>query len=268
MHESAFDKFEVFVRTYLQPCANQPLNVLDVGSRAIGNGSLTHRSTILAQGWSYFGMDMEPGENVDLVVPDGYDWKEIDDDQYDVVLCSQVLEHTRYPWRLTQEIARVLRPRGLAFLIAPSAGHVHRYPEDCFRYFPDGLPALAHAAGLQIVEAHVQQRLAYRSNIWLDAAAVVQKPMRSPQEAGRERARLELSKLSLKRDLDPDDLETVDFTPKTSVASPFADLSSSGPGRAFAGRDALLAQKFAPVRRLSDARMYVSRAIKMLVRAR
>ena len=106
MHESAFDKFQVFVRAYLGSYAGQPLDVLDVGSRAVGTGSASHRSTILANGWNYFGIDLEAGENVDLVVADGYDWKEISDDRYDVVLCNQVLEHARYPWRLTQEIAR------------------------------------------------------------------------------------------------------------------------------------------------------------------
>jgi len=118
---------------------------------------------IVANGWNYLGIDMEPGENVDLVLADGYDWKEIADNSFDVVLCSQVMEHARYPWRLAQEIARVLRPRGLALLVAPSAGHVHRYPEDCFRYFPDGLPALAATAGLSVIESYVQQRSVYRS---------------------------------------------------------------------------------------------------------
>jgi len=239
---------------------------LDVGSRAIGTKSASHRSTILANGWSYFGIDLEAGENVDLVIADGYDWQEISDDRYDVVLCSQVLEHARYPWRLTQEIARVLRPRGLTLLIAPSAGHVHRYPEDCFRYFPDGLPALVFAAGLQVIESHVQQRLIYRSNIWLDAVTVAQKPLRAPQEAGQERARLELGRLSLKSDLSPDHLKGVDFAPKASAPSPFADLAVSNPGRTFADHDATLARKFDPLRRLGEARRELSRAIKALTR--
>jgi SAM-dependent methyltransferase len=266
MHESALDKFHVFVRWYLASYAGQPLDVLDVGSRVIGTGSASHRSTILANHWSYFGIDLEAGDNVDLVLADGYDWKEIDDDRYDVVLCSQVLEHARFPWRLTQEIARVLRPRGLALLIAPSAGHVHRYPEDCFRYFPDGLPALAAAAGLQIVESHVQQRPVYRSNIWLDAMAVAQKPLRAPPDAGRERARLELNRLAVKSDLDPEHLKSVDFAPKMASPSRIADLAGSSPGRAFADRDAMLARQFDPLRRLGEARRHLSRAIKTLTR--
>jgi SAM-dependent methyltransferase len=264
MHESAFDKFQVFVREYLGPCKGQPLDILDVGCRAIGKGSATHRSTILGNGWNYHGIDLEAGDNVDLVIADGNDWREINDDSYDVILCSQVLEHARYPWRVTQEIARVLRPRGLTLLIAPSAGHVHRYPEDCFRYFPDGLSALAAAAGLQVVEAHVQALLSYRSNIWLDAVAVAQKPLRAPQEAGRERARLELLRLALKADLSPDGLTGVDFAPRTSPQSPFADLAPSSPGHAFSDHDATLARKFDPLRRVGEARRHLSRAVRAL----
>lgn len=173
MHESASDKFRVFVSAYL--AGHSRLSVLDVGSRAIGI-SETNRSTIESRGWIYLGMDPEPGPNVDQVVTDAHDWREFKDGSFDVVLCCQVLEHARYPWRVVEQIARVLKPGGLTFLIAPSAGPVHRYPEDCFRYYPDGLPALAEIAGLRVVDAHVQTRPVYRSNIWLDAMLVGQKP--------------------------------------------------------------------------------------------
>src|SRR5262245_8049643 len=180
---------------------------------------------------------MEPGENVDLVLADGYDWKEIADNSFDVVLCSQVMEHARYPWRLAQEIARVLRPRGLALLVAPSAGHVHRYPEDCFRYFPDGLPALAATAGLSVIESYVQQRSVYRSNIWLDAVAVLQKPVRTPTEEARECARLELGRLMIKPDLNPDQLARVDFAPRAVHPGPLVDLVALSPGHVLSSRD-------------------------------
>jgi SAM-dependent methyltransferase len=266
MHESAVDKFEVFVDAYLRPQAGTFLEVLDVGSRAIGDESATHRATIIAHGWRYVGLDIEAGENVDLLVSDGYDWTTVDDDSFDVVLCSQVLEHARYPWRLTQEIARVLRPLGLALLIAPSTGPVHRYPEDSFRYYPDGLSALAAAAGLRVVEAHVQHRLVYRSNLWLDAVLIAQKPVRTPDEAGRERARLQLSRLAGRSDLTPAHLAGVDFSPRVAQPSQFPDFSVSPPKNALANRDATLAKKFDPVRRLAEARRHLSLAINTLTR--
>jgi SAM-dependent methyltransferase len=260
------DKFGVFVDAYLRPQAGAALEVLDVGSRAIGEGSATHRAAIVAHGWRYVGLDIEDGENVDLKASDGYDWETIEDDSYDVVLCSQVLEHTPYPWRVTQEMARVLRPRGLAFLTSPSSGPVHRYPEDCFRYYPDGLSALARASGLLVVEAHVQSRPVYRSNLWLDALLIAQKPMRTADDAGRERARLQLSRLASRSDLRPENLGDVDFSPRLQRPSCFPDFSAHAPKSIFKDRDDALAKTFDPVRRLSEARRYFSRAIKILTR--
>jgi SAM-dependent methyltransferase len=267
MHESAMDKFRVFVDAYLRPQAGASLEVLDVGSRAVGNGSPTHRAAIVAHGWRYVGLDIEAGENVDLQVSDGYDWKMVEDDSFDVVLCSQVLEHTRYPWRLTQEMARVLRPLGLAFLTSPSTGHVHRYPEDCFRYYPDGLSALAAASGLQVVEAHIQHRLVYRSNLWRDALLIAQKPIRTPDEAGRERARLQLSRLACRSNLLSEHLAEVDFSPRAPRPSQFPDFSKSTSKNVFADRDAALAKTFDPVRRLAEVRRHLSLAVKVLTRS-
>jgi glycine/D-amino acid oxidase-like deaminating enzyme len=58
MHESAMDKFGVFVDAYLSSQSGTALDVLDVGSRAIGEGSATHRAAILAHGWRYVGLDL------------------------------------------------------------------------------------------------------------------------------------------------------------------------------------------------------------------
>jgi len=119
--------------------------------------------------------------------------------------------------------ARVLRPSGIEFLIAPSSGPIHRYPEDCFRYYPDGLPAIAESAGLQVVDAHVQSRPVYRSNIWLDAMLVGQKPGSG-------------------------------------------ELPQLEPRHSFKARDAELAAKFDPLRRIAHVRADLSRALKSLTR--
>ncbi|MGP9812139.1 class I SAM-dependent methyltransferase [Rhodopseudomonas sp. NSM] len=264
MHQSALDKFRVFLDVYLPAHVGRPLSVMDVGSCAI-DGADTHRPDVVRRGWSYLGMDIEPGPNVDLVVSDGYDWTEIADDSQDVVLCSQVLEHTRHPWRLVQEIARVLRPRGLVFLAAPSAGHVHRYPEDCFRYNPDGLPALAEAAGLVVIDASVQRRQVYRSNIWRDAVAVAQKPQLEPEQAGRNHARAQLARLSMRADLVPGDLAAVDFAPRSAEPSQIATLAPVRDS-AFERRDAELAGQRDPLRRALQVRSHLSAALKALTR--
>jgi len=112
----------------------------------------------------------------------------------------------------------------------------------------------------------VQQRSVYRSNIWLDAVAVLQKPVRTPTEEARECARLELGRLMIKPDLNPDQLARVDFAPRAVHPGPLVDLVALSPGHVFADHDAELARRFDPVRRLAESRRYLSRAIKALTR--
>ncbi len=57
---------------------------------------------------------------------------------------------------------RVLRPDGLIFLIAPSAGPIHRYPVDCYRFYPDAFSALAKHAGGVLVESWLDERGPWR----------------------------------------------------------------------------------------------------------
>ena len=49
-------------------------------------------------------------------------------------------------------MCRVVRPGGLIFLLAPSRGPEHRYPVDCWRFYPDGFRALAKWAGVRLLE--------------------------------------------------------------------------------------------------------------------
>jgi hypothetical protein len=49
-------------------------------------------------------------------------------------------------------MCRIVRPGGLIFLLAPSRGPEHRYPVDCWRFYPDGFRALAKWAGVDLLE--------------------------------------------------------------------------------------------------------------------
>ncbi len=52
---------------------------------------------------------------------------------FDRVLCSEVLEHVRHPERVLQEIARVLRPGGLAVVSVPEERSIDRVKELLWR---------------------------------------------------------------------------------------------------------------------------------------
>ncbi len=130
MHDSSLGKVRAFRDAYLAP----PARVLDVGSRS-EHGHDSHRP--IFAGFDYVGLDTIEGPNVDFVPADPYCWSEIPTESFDAVVCGQVIEHNPYFWITTAEIARVLRPGGMLCLTAPSSGGVHRFPLDCWRFYPD-----------------------------------------------------------------------------------------------------------------------------------
>ena len=179
MHMSSSEKMQVLRQAYLSAFESQPLAILDVGSAVIDTQPNGNKLALANPNWSYTGLDIEDGNNVDIAVQRPYDWREMPDAGYDLVLCSQVFEHTEFFWITITEIARVLKPHGLLFLIAPSAGVTHRYPYDCWRFYEDGFPALAKWADLTLLESNIQRRPVYRrGNQWRDATMVAQRPLR------------------------------------------------------------------------------------------
>ena len=176
MHQSSLDKMHQFREEFLVDRTQEPLKVLDLGSQDI-NG--TYRSIFDNPCWQYLGVDMEPGQNVDIVLADPYYWKEIAADSVDVVVSGQAFEHIEWFWLTMLQIQRVLKPGGLCCIIAPAAGQEHRYPVDCWRFYPDGLTALARFARMEVRSVSTQwQSLGYAdgSDEWKDSMVVCEKP--------------------------------------------------------------------------------------------
>jgi len=199
MHPSALDKAKAFVEAYLRPYESQPLTILDVGSMSVAQAHATHRPMFDRPGWMYVGADIAAGPNVDIVLDRPYDWHNVRDEDYDVVISSQAFEHIEYPWVTIFEIGRVLKRNGLACLIAPAGGALHRHPYDCWRYFPDGFSALCKTLGFRELEVHTQWRRVYRGGTeMMDSVLIMQKPDWDP-----ERSRIEAMRARLARSLVP-----------------------------------------------------------------
>src|SRR3546814_4044367 len=56
---------------------------------------------------------------------------------------SSCMEHSEFFWVLFLEMLRIVKPSGLIYLNVPSNGSFHRYPVDCWRFYPDSGSALA-----------------------------------------------------------------------------------------------------------------------------
>lgn len=126
----------------------QALRVIDIGSYDV-NGS--YRTLFDAPGWQYTGIDLEAGPGVDVVLTSPYRLP-FGDASVDLVISGQAFEHVEFFWMTWLEMVRVLKPGGRIFLIAPSRGPEHRYPQDCWRFYPDGYRALAKFGRCELVE--------------------------------------------------------------------------------------------------------------------
>ena len=135
MHPTAMDNGRRFFTTYLD--ASAPALILDIGAQDI-NGSLRQAAPAGAR---YVGLDFAQGRGVDRVLDDPYQLP-FEDGVADAVVSSSCFEHVDMFWLTFNEILRVLRPGGLFYLNAPSNGAFHRYPVDCWRFYPDAGNAL------------------------------------------------------------------------------------------------------------------------------
>ena len=124
------------------------LTVVDLGALDI-NGS--YRSLFPPERFSFLGCDMEDGAGVDIVLTDPYRLP-FEDASADVVISGQMLEHNEFFWQTFSEMLRIVKPDGYVFLIAPSAGPIHAFPVDCYRFYPDAFRALATYAGCTLVD--------------------------------------------------------------------------------------------------------------------
>lgn len=152
MHFSSFNEMKYFMDRYLEK--DKQLNILDIGSMSVSDGMQATYKDLMQENWKYTGLDMAEGKNVDIVVKNPYKWEEVESEKFDVVISGQMLEHTKYPWLVIQEIVRVTKNRGLICVIVPSGGGEHKFPLDCYRFFPDGMRALAELANIGIIECY------------------------------------------------------------------------------------------------------------------
>src|SRR6185295_4448799 len=63
-------------------------------------------------------------------------------EQFDVVICNQVLEHIVNPWQGVKTLAALCRPRGFVVIGTPFMLRVHEHPLDLWRFTPSGLSRL------------------------------------------------------------------------------------------------------------------------------
>lgn len=174
MHQSSFNKVARLATAYLQNYRDAKLSIIDVGSKTVSQQSLSYRPLFDLPNWTYTGLDISNGFNVDTVLSDPYLWVEIPTESVDVVVSGQALEHIPFIWLTFFEFGRVLKRGGLGIVVAPSSGGLHRFPVDSWRIFEDGMRALAQFSSLDVLDVFTD----HGNGDWSDSILVFQKPDR------------------------------------------------------------------------------------------
>ena len=95
-------------------------------------------------------------ESADVVEMPGLDYvcdmadMPMPDETYDMVFCSQALEHVTNPVQVLREFRRILKPGGEAWLTAPLFFQEHMQPHDFFRYTRFGWRNMAKRSGFKV----------------------------------------------------------------------------------------------------------------------
>ena len=104
--------------------------VLDVGC---GDGTMLCEVARKVEGGRLFGVDISElaareaaGKGVPVAVADAEGGLPFKDGSFDLVICSEVLEHLFSPERALDEIRRVLKPTGRLIVSVPNMGYIRK----------------------------------------------------------------------------------------------------------------------------------------------
>ncbi len=170
MHPTAYKNCQEFHATYNTAISliNPDYNIVEIGSQNV-NGSLRD----IFSNTSYTGVDFVKGNGVDVILTDPYVLP-FETGSVDMVLSSSVFEHSEMFWVLFLEIMRILKPHGLFYLNVPANGDIHRWPVDCWRFYPDSGRALVTWAKHNKINAELLESYTSLQNKgqWNDFVAV------------------------------------------------------------------------------------------------
>lgn len=116
-----------------------PEPIIEFGSLQVEPGQPNDLRTIFA-GRDFTGTDMRPGPGVDRV--EDLRGLSYADGSVGTALCLDTLEHCADPLAACRELERVLAPDGVCVLSSVMFFPVHGYPQDFWRFTPEGMRLL------------------------------------------------------------------------------------------------------------------------------
>lgn len=115
--------------------------ILEIGSKDYGS---TENFRALFPGIPYVGIDMAEGTGVDhvldLTLPPPPEI--LPPASFGMIISCSVLEHVQKPWQMAEHMSSLLRKDGTMFVSVPWVYRYHPYPDDYFRFSPNGIKVL------------------------------------------------------------------------------------------------------------------------------
>lgn len=167
MHDTAMENGKKFFDTYASSAKG--LTIMDLGAQDVC-GSLR---SVAPPDNNYVGVDFAQGKGVDVVITDPYALP-FPDNSVDICVSSSCFEHAEFFWLSFLEVMRILKPEGLLYMNVPSNGAFHRYPVDCWRFYPDAGVALQNWARRNGYSAVMLESFValQKADMWNDFVAV------------------------------------------------------------------------------------------------
>lgn len=108
----------------------------------IGCGKMPYKNYILEHSnvSNYIGLDIETAKTYHETIKPDFTWDgstmPFENDSFNCVIATEVLEHCPLPEVVLMEVYRVLKPGGVLFLTVPFLWNLHEVPFDEYRYTP------------------------------------------------------------------------------------------------------------------------------------
>lgn len=131
------DRNQILFLQRFVPEATGP--ILEVGSKDYGSTSSFREFYPNAP---YVGVDLAPGKGVDEVVDLVAGIGPLPEGHFALAICCSVMEHVPQPWKMAENITRVMAPGGQLYLSVPWVWRYHPYPDDYFRFSFRAVPSL------------------------------------------------------------------------------------------------------------------------------
>jgi SAM-dependent methyltransferase len=116
--------------------------IIELGTLRTSDRPSTVRRDWAPPGSRYIASDFQSGADVDIVADAEKLSQTFAPSSADAVIACSVFEHIRKLWLAAEEISKVLKPGGMAFIQTHHTYPLHAYPHDYWRFSREALETL------------------------------------------------------------------------------------------------------------------------------